>query len=185
VAKAISFKRRDVAGPPDGEAWIWHTITLRASLAWRGKSAELALILEFLELEYLRSAGQENGVLVAPYDDLVQFGLRRAKIRPAIDEGVARKLIVAERRGRDFNTGKRLPTFYRLTYLPSPKVTEGGAVEWHSPTDDWKRYAPAANGTEKQKTGFRRRNLQGSNRGTWSPNTFEQIRQKPSSDGGT
>jgi hypothetical protein len=114
----------------------------------------------------------------------VQFGVRRANIKPAIDEGVARKLIVVERRGRDFNSGKRLATLYRLTYLPSPMAVEGGAVEWHAPTDDWKRYAPA-NGAEKQKTGFHRRNRQGSNVGTWSPNTFAQIRRKPSSDGGT
>ena len=153
-------------------------------MAWRGRSPELTLILEFLELEYLRSAGTENGVLLAPYDDLVRFGVRRANIKAAINEGVMRKLLVAERRGREFNTGKRLPTLYRLTYLPSQQRVDNGAVEQHAPTDDWKRYVPG-NGSAKIETKFRRRNFPGSDGGTWSPTRFEQIRQKPGSDGGT
>lgn len=113
-------------------------------MAWRGKSHGLARLLEFLEIEHLGNGGVENGELLAPYNDLVDFGIRRNSIAAAVREGERRKLIVAYRQGRDLGTGKNLTTTYRLTYLPTRgKRLASGTYEWSAPTDDWRRYETA------------------------------------------
>lgn len=141
--KSISYRRGDVAGPPDGEPWVWHTITLLMSPAWRRRPVALVMVLDFLEIENMRHGGYENGNLLAPYDDLVRFGLCRESIAAAIHEGARRGLLIAQRAGRDFNNGRRQPTRYRLTYLATCQTDPVTKIRtWFAPTDDWKRYAP-------------------------------------------
>ena len=49
--------------PPDGAAWIWHTVELLASPAWCTQSINCRRLMNFLEVEHLRHAGNENGSL--------------------------------------------------------------------------------------------------------------------------
>jgi hypothetical protein len=72
MAKHNSFRRKDVAGPPSGEPWVYHSLTLLLSLSRRGRSMALNRLIEFLEIE--------NGSLLAPYNALVKFGIRQASI---------------------------------------------------------------------------------------------------------
>jgi hypothetical protein len=139
MSKSISFRRKDVAGPPAGEPWIWHTVTLLRSMAWRGKSQALSRLLEFLEIEHLAHGGMENGRLLAPYKALVEFGIRHKSIAAAVRDGERRKLLVANRQGRDLLTGKKLAATYRLTYLPA-RGLDCGTYEWNAPTDDWRLF---------------------------------------------
>jgi hypothetical protein len=180
--KKTSFKFGDVAGPPDGEPWIFHTLRLRKSMAWQRRSDDLKILLEFLENEHMAHGGRENGNLVAPYDDLVAAGIRRANIRATIEEGTALKLIVVERQGKNFNTGRRLPTKFRLTYLV---WRNPAGTEWCAPSNDWERYRPPENGSKKTETRFRRRNSVGSASGTRAREHFKESCQSPSSAGGT
>jgi hypothetical protein len=152
VGKQVSFRRSDVAGPPDGEAWVWHTATLLRSAAWRGKSVPLGNLIEFLEIEHLQHGGAENGSLVALYADLVRFGIGRRHIAPAIKEGERRGLIAITQAGRSMEDGKHLPSRYRLTYLPTRKIA-GKAIEWAAPTNEWRRFKAESSHLEKQKPG--------------------------------
>jgi hypothetical protein len=122
---------RKLDGPPPGSRWIWHTDILLSAPAWRGMSKALRYILDFLEIENMNHAGLENGKLLASFDDLARYGVRRKSIAAAIKEGERRRLIVARRDGRDLATGKRRPTLYRLTYLPTLGDTAG---------DEWKKF---------------------------------------------
>jgi hypothetical protein len=138
VAKKVSFKREKVSGPPDGSSWVWHTLDLLTSDAWVGRSFAVCRFIEFLEVEHLRNAGLENGNLKAPYDQLEKVGIWRRDIAKAIQDAVRRGLVEITGGGRDFPTGKRAPTLYRLTFF---SWKEDGV--WQAPTDDWKRYQVA------------------------------------------
>jgi hypothetical protein len=136
-------KKRKLAGPPTDQGnWDWHTIILKLSSAWRGRSPRLTRLIEFLEVENLRHAGLENGRLLAPYAQLVAWGMRRETLKDTIKEGVERRLIAVTGGGVDFDTGKRLPHLYRLTYYPTTDAP---------PTDDWKRFQEDASEKDPKK----------------------------------
>jgi hypothetical protein len=126
------MSRGKLSGPP--EVFVWHTVTLKASMAWRGKSASLCALLDALEVENMKHAGLDNGRLMATYNQLVQFGMRRNSIRGAIREGIRRGLLRLTEHGRNPTTGKGILSRYRLTYLPTVDAP---------PTDEWKRYLVA------------------------------------------
>lgn len=128
---------RSAAGrPPPGAAWIWHTLDLLASPAWRGRSINCVRLIEFLEIEHLRHGGNENGSLLAPYSQLVDFGITRRLIAEAIREAEQRGLVRVERGGRKGTTLTELSRF-RLTYHWT-KTRTNGLWDWQPPTDDWK-----------------------------------------------
>jgi len=87
-------------------------------------------LLRFLVIEHLRHGGKENGRLRAPYDQLVQFGITRRLIRPTIQEVVDRGLLTVERQGFAAD-GTRLPSLYRLTFLPA---------YGQPPTNEWRTF---------------------------------------------
>lgn len=122
--------------PPEGETWVWHTMGLLASPAWRGQSINCRRLIDFLELEHLSHGGNENGSLVAPYSQLVQAGISRRLIKGVIAEAEARGLISCEkgaRRGLAMSDLSR----YRLTYFWT-KQRVNGLWDWLLPTDNWK-----------------------------------------------
>jgi|HubBroStandDraft_6_1064221.scaffolds.fasta_scaffold904455_1 hypothetical protein len=126
-------------GPPEGEPWVWHPLYLLASMAWRHRSINLVRLLDFLEIEHMRHAGQENGNLVALYDDLVKFGIGRRFLSKTISEGEEKRLIVVDH-GLCMANGKRAPSRFRLTYLPTKEEPA---------TDEWKRYREPLNQPSK------------------------------------
>jgi hypothetical protein len=99
-------------------------------------------LLDFLELEHLLHGGQENGRLVAPYNQLVDFGMSRKTISAAIAEGVEKGLIKVTRSKRKGSVLKSCNR-YRLTYKSHKSSCDGR--EWDSlPTDEWRRYVKPA-----------------------------------------
>jgi hypothetical protein len=126
----MNKRLRKKLGPPEGEAWVWHSLILKSSMAWRTKSINLGRLLDFLEIEHMKHAGQQNGQLVAPYDQLVKFGIGRRFILPAILEGEEHRLIEVDH-GLCMANGTRAPSRFRLTYLPANEEPA---------TDEWKRY---------------------------------------------
>lgn len=95
-----SVKGRKTNSPRDGEGFIYHTLDLMASPAWRGRSIACARLIDFLELENARHGGKENGRLLAPYTQLVEFGIGRRFIADAIRKAEQRGLIRFERGGK-------------------------------------------------------------------------------------
>jgi hypothetical protein len=125
--------------PPDGAAWIWHTVELLASPAWCTQSINCRRLINFLEVEHLRHAGNENGSLLAPYGQLVGFGIGRRLIHASIAEAEQRGLVRVDRGGRRGVVMTEVNRF-RLTYMWSRKKI-GGFWDWTPPTDDWKQYS--------------------------------------------
>ena len=125
--------------PPDGVPWIWHTVELLSSPAWRTRSINCRRLIDFLEIEHLKHGGVENGSLVAPYSQLAAFGIGRRFIHGAIQEAEQRGLIQVERGGR---RGVALTDVsrFRLTYHWS-RTKKEGLWDWHEPTDNWKNYS--------------------------------------------
>jgi hypothetical protein len=124
--------------PPQGEPWIWHTLELISSPAWRGRSINCIRLIEYLEIEHLRHGGNENGQLLAPYMQLVAFGIGKRLISDAIAEGEARGLVSVKRGGRKGTTMNECST-YRLTYLWT-KTRRDGLWDWKEPTNEWRRF---------------------------------------------
>lgn len=108
-------KRAEAMRPPAGTAWAWVTDELLNSLAWRSQSVNCRKLIDFLMLEHCRHAGQENGNLMATYDQLVDYGLTRNCIAPAIWEAEKLGLIRCRHGGR-YN-GSNAPNRYTLTWI--------------------------------------------------------------------
>lgn len=125
--------------PPEGVPWIWHTIELVSSPAWRTRSINCRRLIEFLEIEHLKHGGVENGSLLAPYSQLEAFGIGRRFIPGAIREAEQRGLVQVERGGMRGVALTEVSRF-RLTYHWSRSKKEG-LWDWHEPTDSWKNYA--------------------------------------------
>ena len=119
-------RRTKISGP-----FVPHSQLLIESMAWRGMSSIERRVLERVEAEHLRHAGKENGNLVVTFDDFNKSGIRRQSVAGAIRGLERRGLVRGVRSGRDLENGKRLPTRYRLTFLPS---VEG------PPTNEWERF---------------------------------------------
>ena len=134
MPKKVSFKAKHVAGPPQGESWVYHTAELIASRAWRGRSINLIRLMERLELEHMAHAGKENGRLKVSYSQFVEWGIGRRLISAAIKEGGDLGFIEVEP-GLKI---KEVPNKYGLTYLATNRRIETGATEWYAPTDKWR-----------------------------------------------
>jgi len=170
--------RRRGIGVPEGEPWMWRSLTLLRSAAWHNKSTPLTRLLDFLELRYVESAGQDNGYLIALYDELVACRISRRLISPAIAEGEARGLIIVDH-GHAMANGKNCPSHFRLTYLPGrvlqladPKLDK----EITPPTDEWRRYVEPTQ--PKRKTAGRPKKI------ILTPNKVE-LGDVPKNDGQT
>ena len=135
---AVKVKGRRTGSPPPGESWIWHTLELRRSKAWQGRSIGCTRLIEFLELEHLQHGANENGRLFAPYSQLEAFGISRRTINDAILEAESRGLIRVDRgglKGRTLSESNRFTLTYAWT-----RVTRDGVWYWTEPTDNWEGY---------------------------------------------
>lgn len=130
-------------GPPKDKPWAWLTTELMTSDAWRMRSHNCALLIDWLMIEHRNHAGLENGRLKATYDALETYGLRRRSIKAVIEEakflGFVRVTIHGGRWAMT-NTASQ----YRLTFYAT---IEGGIV--CPASNDWKIR------TAKQISGYR------------------------------
>lgn len=137
----LGIKRKGVKGgsPPEGGGWTWLTGRLLTSAAWRQRSINCARLIDYLLIRHIGSAGMDNGLLPATYDELVKFGITRRLIGSAIQEAEEKGLIVVERRGRKSRTENYYST-YRLTFFATLDKTAGGEEIWRASTDEWERW---------------------------------------------
>lgn len=114
-----------------------------SSEAWRGRSINCVRLIEFLTIEHMANAGQENGRLSATYRQLEGYGIARRYIPAAIAEAVQRGLVSVERGGRRGTTMTEMSRF-RLTFYATRDQTGPHSWTWESPTDEWRRYSTDA-----------------------------------------
>lgn len=153
MAKGSNWKGRKVGAPPEGEGFTWNTRERLLSAAWRSRSINCVRLLEFLEVEHLAHGGFENGALLAPFDQLVRFGIPRRLIKATIQEAEAKGLLVVKRtklRGSKKPKAHR----YRLTYVWT-RIEHDGVKDWQEPTDDWRRYRVVSKPAEVVNIGSR------------------------------
>lgn len=144
----LSGRQRKIHSPPGGEPWTWVTRELLCSPAWRGRSINCIRLIEFLQVEHCNHAGLHNGKLLATYDQLVDWGIRREAISDAIEEAEFLGLIRVEVRGRRSHGARKAPSEYRLTFYAShdnaPATNEWKAItEQHVTTRREARRRPA------------------------------------------
>lgn len=114
-------------GPPKGMPWIWLTLDLMGSEAWRSLTISARRLLDFLMIEHMQHGGKENGGLLAPRRQLEAFGISSHLVSEAITE-VETLGFVDVRRGE----GRR-PSTYALTWLPTGDGAEP-SNRWRSVT---------------------------------------------------
>ncbi|MGQ0741906.1 MAG: hypothetical protein ACT4OG_06395 [Alphaproteobacteria bacterium] len=103
--------------PPEGEPWIWLTAEMLSSPACRALGINGRRVLDFLMLEHMAHAGTENGRLLAPYNQLVRFGVAKSEISRALAEVEHLGWIDVERGER--LGGRQHASRYVLTWLPT------------------------------------------------------------------
>jgi hypothetical protein len=114
-----------------GEQFAPRTITMLKSPAYCALSLAARRFLDRLEIEHAAHGGRENGKLPLTYEHLMEYGIYRRGIAPAIREAVALGFVEVTQQGRaSFTAEYRHPSKYRLTYRP----TEDGEQ-----TDEWER----------------------------------------------
>lgn len=127
----LSRRMRKFYGPPQDVPWVWLSVALIESEAFRSLSINGHRFVMFLLCEHRNHAGRENGNLAAPYDQLQAFGLTRSKISAAVKEAEAVGLVRCVRGGRWAGTNQ--PSRYRLTFYPgrdgSPATNEWKGIE--------------------------------------------------------
>ena len=112
------------------EPFVMLPLSLMDSMGWRCLSSPARKIIDFLLREYMRSAGRENGRLLAPYIQIQAVGVSRRDIAGAFRELEAFGIVRSTKSALRLE-GRRGATRYALTWLP----TADGAL----PTNDYKR----------------------------------------------
>jgi hypothetical protein len=120
---------RRLYSPPPGVDWIFLDIALLKAPPFQALSINARKIFDFLLIEHRQHAQQENGRLMAPYDQLERFGISRRLINAAFAELHAAGLVRLTRQGGMLG-GERVPAQYRLTMFTDVTKTP--------PTHDWK-----------------------------------------------
>ena len=115
-------------GPPKGEPWIWLTREVLTSPAWRGLGINARRAMDFLLREHMAHAGRNNGLLVAPREQLIEWGVGARHISGAIAELKKSGLVDVEH-----SVGRR-PNRYTLNWL---QLHDGGepAQRWRTASE--------------------------------------------------
>jgi hypothetical protein len=85
---------------------------LLESTVWRSLSIHARRLVDFLLIEHMRHGGRENGSLLAPWEQLIAFGIHAHFVSTAIEETERIGLVDCKR-----GVG-RAPSLYGLTWLP-------------------------------------------------------------------
>ena len=123
------------------EQFIPHLATMLTSDVFRSLRLADLRILQRLEVEHVSHGGKQNGDLRCAYADFVEYGERRASIPEGIRRLVRGGFLVVTEQGRQSYGDLRIPSRYRVTYLPT--FADG---RWVEPTHEWRLF-------EKRKAG--------------------------------
>lgn len=127
-------KIRDV---PEGEPFVMYSREFIASVAFRAASPQCRRLLDFLELEHMAHGAKENGSLLAPHDQLYDFGIGKSDIARTIEEAEALGLVRVEYGGKK-NSCYDYPSRFTLTYRKTLCRDQNKIPYWTEPTHDWR-----------------------------------------------
>lgn len=129
TGKLVNYGGRAKRWKLEGQ-FIAHTLDMRESPGFRALTMPARRILDFLELEHLRHGGAENGNLLAPYAQLVTWGVTKRDIAPSIATLVRFGFIRRTEHGQRLG-GRPNATRYALTWLPT--------ADGQLPTEDFRK----------------------------------------------
>ncbi len=112
-------------------------LELLHSLAWRTQSINCRRLIDVLIMEHLSHAGTENGNLLAPYNQLQEYGIGRRFIHRTIQEAEKRGLLRVEY-GAKWGPINHA-NIYTITFLPVKEVVDGKTF-FTEPPNDWRRF---------------------------------------------
>src|ERR1700710_124796 len=92
-----SSRVRRASRPPENVSWVWLTVELLESDAWRSLSINARRIIDRLVIEHLHHGGAENGRLRVSFRQFEDFGASRNSISEAISELENHRLLVVRR----------------------------------------------------------------------------------------
>ncbi|MEM9762075.1 MAG: hypothetical protein AAF968_06140 [Pseudomonadota bacterium] len=133
--RAKDGNKSDVKPP-----FVLRSLEMYQSLAWQALDFVEKAILECLEIEHLSQGGAQNGRLIVTYNEFEKAGIRRSKIKRALDRLQALGFIEYSTFGYDEACGKRHANNYTLTYVNSRHETRKGA--YHPaprPSNAWRK----------------------------------------------
>jgi hypothetical protein len=141
-----------IGGPPKGQPWVWLTRELVNSAAWRGLGINARRLVDFLMIENMDKGGRENGFLLAPREQLIQFGIGRRHITGAILEAELAGIIDVKR-----GTGRRAST-YALRWLPThvDGIVHEGELQEYPKVNNKRRSSARRDTATAQNKGIRR-----------------------------
>ena len=131
--KPLGWLKKLKSVPPGGP-WVWLTYELVTSPAWRARSINTIRLIDDLLADYMRHGCNENGNLMATYDQQVASGSSRRLINDAVEEGVFLGLITVEPGGRWADTN--VPSRYRLTWLVDDRDYSHATNQWKGKTEE-------------------------------------------------
>lgn len=123
------------------DQFIIHKRELLDSWNWRTMSINCFRLINYLELCYLSSGGEENGNLIATYNQLEKYGIARKYIKSTISEAKKRGLIKYKTSENVGKYGKYTFQFC-LTYLPQVAQDRHRKI-YLMPTNEWKQIKKA------------------------------------------
>ena len=124
-------KHSRIEGP-----WVYFTIAMLESPAFRALSQSALRMLFRLAIEHRAHGGRENGKLIVTYQNFMDYGIDRHAIAPAIRELVALGFVRITSRGGGGNAEHRKPTLYEVTCFPTISTLSTQLVK---PTNSWRR----------------------------------------------
>jgi hypothetical protein len=116
-----------------GEQFVHYPISMLKAETFRSLSLSERKILHRLEIEHACHGGKHNGALTCTYTDFIRYGVRKGSIANALNRLEDRGFIEIVR-GRMAFGDLRVPSKYRLTYLPT---YQGG--NWIPSTNEWRK----------------------------------------------
>jgi hypothetical protein len=135
-AKPLHIKLREKRNrPPEGEPWVWMTRSLLESDAWRTAPPNTRLFVDFLMIEHSLNGGCLNGKLVATFEQLERFGIRRMSIKDAQKDAIRRGLVYRTEKGSASAGVGRRPHRFGIGWF--------AGYDGSAPPNRWKAYRAA------------------------------------------
>lgn len=117
-------------------AWVHMRLEMLQSAAWTALSDASRRAIDRLLIEHLRRGRLHNGALICTYHDFVEAGIRRGSIRLALLCAGELGFVEITRQGFAARMDIRVPSQYRITFLPGRDGSE--------PSDEWRNICTPA-----------------------------------------
>ena len=120
--------------PPRGQPFIWLTLDMLVSPAYRALSGGGRRVVDRILIEHMAHGGGRNGALAVTYTNFQDYGIRRRSILHFLIEASVLGFVARTEEGRTvWGDFEGVPARYRLTWLPT--------LDGLPATHEWRRHS--------------------------------------------